>query len=72
MGIREDIKSIAAKEATTLTNIAGGLSPGVVPRKAMNNLSQKLKNETIKFTEVKAIMDLLGYDIEFKKRKQTV
>lgn len=35
----------------------------------MNNLSRKLRSETIKFTEIEMIADLLGYDIEFVKRK---
>lgn len=72
MGIKEDIKSVLAKEAQTMTDVACKLYKSKNKRAAMSNLSQKLGNETIKFTEVKAIMDLLGYDIEFKKRKQTV
>lgn len=35
----------------------------------MSSLSQKLKNETIRFREVREIADILGYDIKFEKRK---
>lgn len=63
MGIREDIKSIIAKEAMTLTKVAEKIGM------SQNNLSQKLINKTIKFEEVRQITDLLGYDIEFIKRK---
>lgn len=63
MGIREDIKSIAAKEAMTLTDVAEKIGTTI------NSLSQKLRNKTIKFEEVRQITDLLGYDIEFIKRK---
>lgn len=63
MAIREDIKSIAAKEAMTLTDVAEKLGTTI------NNLSQKLRNKTIKFEEVREIASLLGYDVEFIKRK---
>ena len=36
---------------------------------SMNNLSRKLRSDTIKYTEVADIADLLGYDIKFEKRK---
>lgn len=36
----------------------------------MNNLSRKLRMETVKFVEVADIADLLGYDIKFVKRNK--
>lgn len=35
---------------------------------SLNNLSRKLREDTIKFVEVQEIADLLGYDIVFKRR----
>ena len=63
MSIREDIKSLLAKENMTMTDIAEQMDSTI------QNLSQKLRNKTIKFEEVREIADLLGYDIEFVKRK---
>ena len=32
------------------------------------SLFQKLKNETIRYSKVRQIADILGYNIEFRKR----
>lgn len=69
MGIKEIIKSLIAQEASTMTKIAGELYKNENKRKAMNSLSQKLRNQTIKYEEVRQIADILGYDIQFVKRK---
>lgn len=69
MSIREDIKSLIAGEAKTMTEIAAKIYNSKDKRKSVNKLSQKLRLKTIKFEEVRHIADLLGYDIKFEKRK---
>lgn len=69
MRIKDEIKSLLAKEAKTMTEIASILYETDNMRSAMSNLSQKLSNNTIKYEEVRQIADLLGYDIQFVKRK---
>lgn len=69
MGIKENIKSLLAKEAKTTTEIAGILYNTKNKRVAVNSLSQKLRLNTIKYEEVRQIADILGYDIQFVKRK---
>lgn len=69
MNIKDEIKALLAKEAKTMTEIASKLYQNSNKRTAMSSLSQKLRNKTIKFEEVREITDLLGYDIEFVKRK---
>lgn len=69
MNIKDEIKALLAKEAKTMTEIASKLYKNSNQRTAMSSLSQKLRNKTIKFEEVREIADLLGYDIEFKKRR---
>ena len=63
MSVREEVKSLLAKENKTMKDIAEQMETTI------QNLSQKLRNKTIKFEEVREITDLLGYDIEFVKRK---
>lgn len=63
MGAREKIKSILAVENMTMTLLATKINTSV------NNLSNKLRNRTITYDLVEEIADILGYDIEFKKRK---
>lgn len=62
MSIKEDIKSLLAKENITMKCIAEKTNS------SLQNLSQKLRNKTIKFEEVREIADILGYDIKFQKR----
>lgn len=62
------IKSLLAQEATTMTKIAERLYAEKNRSLSMNNLSRKLRSETIKYVEVAEIADLLGYDIKFIKR----
>lgn len=69
MGIREDIKILVTKEAKTMTEIAAKIYKEKDKRQAVNSLSQKLRLKTIRFEEVRQIADILGYDIEFVKRK---
>lgn len=69
MDIRSEIKHLVSLEATTLTKIAERMSNEKGTKMKLNNLSKKLRSNTIKFAEVDAIADLLGYDIKFEKRK---
>ncbi len=68
MKILAIIKSLLAQEATTMTKIAERLYAEKNRSLSMNNLSRKLRSETIKYVEVAEIADLLGYDIKFIKR----
>ena len=69
MSIKDEIKSLLAREAMTMTEVAAKIYNTENKRVAMSSLSQKLKNETIRFREVREIADILGYDIKFEKRK---
>ncbi|MDR1167915.1 MAG: hypothetical protein LBK53_03360 [Heliobacteriaceae bacterium] len=68
MGIHEKLKALLASEATTMTEISRRLLCEKGRHLTMNNLSRKLRMKTIKFEEVNEIANLLGYDIDFKKR----
>jgi len=68
MTIREDIKILLFKEKSTLVDLARDLSLKFGKKMTANSISQKLSRNTMKFQEVKDILDCLGYDIDFKKR----
>lgn len=63
------LKSLIAQEATTMTKVAERMSTEKNRKLSLNNLSRKLREDTIKFVEVQEIADLLGYDIIFQRRK---
>ena len=67
MGIREDLKSILAKEAITMKKLTEMLTEKG-KKTSYKGLSNKLKNNTIKFEDVRYILDVLDYQIEYKKK----
>ena len=69
MNINQRIKILLATEAVTLTKVAERLTKEKHRNITMNNLSRKLRSDTVKFVEIEMIADLLGYDVEFVKRK---
>lgn len=68
MSIKEDIKMLLAKKAMTMTKLATLLTENG-KKTSIKSLSNKLAAKTIKFEEVREILDILGYDIEYKERK---
>ena len=67
MSIKEDIKMLLAKKAMTMTELAKRLSNSGM-KSSIKSLSNKLSRQTIQFEEVRKIMDILGFDIEYKER----
>lgn len=67
MSIREDIKMLLAKKAMTMTRLAELLTENGM-KTSIKSLSNKLTAKTIKFEEVRKILDVMGYDIEYKER----
>lgn len=67
MAIKEDIKMLLAKKATTMTTLAEKLSTkdNII---TVQSISKKLSKGTIKFEEVRRILDILGYEIEYKEK----
>lgn len=67
MSIKEDIKMLLAKKPMTMTELAKRLSTkdNVV---TVQSISKKLSKKTIKFEEVRNILDILGYEIEYKEK----
>jgi len=67
MSIKEDIKMLLAQQAVTMTELAKQLSTkdNIV---TVQSISKKLSKKTIKFEEVRIILDILGYEIEYKRK----
>ncbi len=65
MAIQEDIKSLLAKKA--MTRLAELLSQNG-KKYSVQSISKKLSNKTVKFEEVCAFLDVMGYKIEYKEK----
>ncbi len=66
MSIKEDIKMLLAKKAMTMTELAKRLSTEN-ETVTVQSISKKLSKKTIKFEEVRKILTILGYEIEYKE-----
>jgi len=68
MTVREDIKSLLAKESYTITDMARDLTNKTGKKYTLKTLSQKLTNGTLRYDEYKNIVEILGYEINLIKR----
>ncbi len=67
MSVREDIKILLARENITLTELAKEASIKWQKKFTVNSLSQKLARSSMKYDEVKELVEALGYQIKFEK-----
>ena len=69
MTVKEDIKSLLAKESYTITDMAAALTKKTDKKYTIKTLSQKLANGTLRYDEYKNIVEILGYKINLIKIK---
>lgn len=69
MEVRNELKSLIAKNGTTLKKVCEILTEKVGKNYIGNNITNKLRRKTIKFEEVQDILDVLGYKIEFTRKE---
>ena len=69
MTVKEDIKSLLAKENWTITKMAKEMSDKTGKKYSIKTLSQKLTNGTLRYDEYKSIIDILGYEIKLERKK---
>ncbi len=67
MSANEDIRKLMLKECMTLKKLSD-LTANKGNKYTADSLSKKLRHGTLKYNEAKYLADVLGYDIEFKKR----
>ena len=67
MNIKEEIKILLLKEKSSITEVAKELSRTTNKKYTQASLSQKLTRDTLRASEYKLILDILGYEIEVKK-----
>lgn len=64
--IKNEIKGYIYASGWKMNILAKRLNNSKYAEQTFNN---KLTNETIKYSEVKELADILGYDIKWEKRK---
>ncbi|EGT0683768.1 MAG: LLM class flavin-dependent oxidoreductase [Clostridium perfringens] len=68
MGIREDIKAYIISSGFTITKLAEELNKRNGSDYTVQNLSNKIRKEALKYSEVLQIADIIGYKIEWVKK----
>lgn len=68
MSAQEDIKILLLKNGMTITKLAEEMTISSGKKISRNVLSQKLKNGTLRYTELETICKVLGYTLEYKKQ----
>lgn len=69
MKAEECIKILLVKEKMTITALAEKISDYLGKKLSRSGLSNKLKNDTLRFNELNAICEILNYDLNFTKKQ---
>lgn len=69
MSIKDDLKSYIVKSGWTITNLIEELNKKYDRNDSVQNLSNKLRKGTIRYSEVIEIAEIIGYEIIWDKRK---
>ena len=69
MEIIYEIRSLAKEKKVTLTYIAEQLSIILNKNYTVDNLSQKLRTNRIRYSEIKLILDILGKEIVIRDKE---
>ncbi len=67
--IKNQVKSIATVNDLTLTELKELVNKKYNRTDSVINLRKKLTNKTIKLPELEEVLDILGYEIVIKKKK---
>ena len=65
---RNEIKSRIVREGFTMEELLERLHDDYGWSRSVSNLSAKLQRDSIRYREVMELADVLGYDIEWRKR----
>ena len=69
MEIRNEIKACIVREGMTMSEVVERLADEYGWSRSVPNLSGKLRRGSLRYSEVKELADVLGYDLVWQKRK---
>ena len=71
MNVRNEIKAQIVRAGYTMQGVVDRLSEEYGWSDSVSNFSAKLQRESIRYKEVVELADVLGYDIVWKKRRDS-
>lgn len=69
MGVREDINSLLKKHGYTIKEMTQELQERLDYEFPASALYNKLKKKTLRYEEARLIGEILGYELEFVKKR---
>lgn len=69
MALKEDLKAAIIKSGFTMTQVVDLLNVKYGRDTSVQNFSAKLKRESLKYTEVEEVLDIIGYSIVWEKNE---
>ena len=67
MSLKDDLKALIIKSGWTMTQVVEELNKRYDRDTSVQNFSAKLKRESLKYTEVVEVLDIIGYEISWNK-----
>ena len=69
MELRDEIKSYIVSAGWTITKLAEELNKRSGNDYTVQNLSNKIRKESLKYSEILEIADIIGYKIKWESKK---
>lgn len=69
MSIRDEIKSMIIKSGWTMSDLVRALNEKYSRNDSVQNLSNKLSRQTLKYKEAQEIAEIIGYEIRWEKKE---
>ena len=71
MDTKQQIKHLLILNNLTMTELCRKMSQRINQPYTIHNISGKLKRDTIKYSEMKTILDILGYEFIIRKKNNS-
>ena len=69
MNTKQQLKHLLVMNDMTLTELCKRMSEKLEKEYTIYNISGKLNRDTIKYSEIKILYDILGYELVLKKKQ---
>ena len=69
MGLKEEIKAYIVQTGWTITNLNDELNKLNGTESSVQNLSNKIRKGSLKYSEVLQIAEIIGYEIKWVKKE---
>ena len=71
MKLKDQIKGFIFSSGWTITRVAEELTKRNGTDWSVQNLSNKIRNESLKYTDILQIADIIGYEIVWKEKEKS-